>query len=75
MDERPPGSAGEPVVIRRYPDAVQAELDRAVLEAHGVAVRILRDDAGGMLPSLPGLETRLSVRWEDAVRALAILDG
>jgi Putative prokaryotic signal transducing protein len=68
-------SARDPVIIRRYADPVQAEVDRAVLEAHGIEARVLRDDAGGMLPSLHlGVDVRLIVRWEDAVRALAVLD-
>ena len=71
MSER----ARDPVIIRRYADPVQAEVDRAVLSAHGIEARVLRDDAGGMLPSLHvGVDVRLIVRWEDAVRALAALD-
>lgn len=71
MGENPPS----PVIIRRYADPVQAEVDRAVLAAHGIEARVLRDDAGGMLPSLHlGVDVRLLVRWEDAVRALAVLD-
>lgn len=68
-------NSGAPVIIRRYADPVQAEVDRAVLAAHGIEARVLRDDAGGMLPSLHvGVDVRLIVRWEDAVRALAVLD-
>jgi hypothetical protein len=63
---------GEWVVIRGYADAVAAELDRAVLAAHDLAAVVQRDDAGGMLPPLQ--EVRLAVPWEDALRALAILD-
>lgn len=64
-----------PVVIRRYADALQAEVDRQLLESAGIPAQLLRDDAGGMLPALPGMDIRLVVPWGDAVRALACLEG
>lgn len=62
-------------MIRRYLTSVEADLDRAVLEANGLEARVRRDDAGGMLPALLfSMEAALMVPWEDAVRAIAILD-
>ena len=64
------------VAIRRYADAFVAELDRAVLEANDIEARVIRDDAGGMIPSLQlTVAVRLLVRMEDSVRALALLEG
>ncbi len=74
MTTPPANASGEPVVIRRYADALQAQLDLAVLTSSGIEATLVRDDAGGMLPALPGLDIRLVVAWRDAVEALAILD-
>lgn len=64
------------VVIRTYPGTIEAESDRAVLEASGIAAHVLVDDAGGMLPSLTVLlAAKLAVREGDAEEALAVLDG
>ncbi len=65
-----------PVVIRRYPTEVEAQLAQAVLDAHGIPSMLLRDDAGGMQPMLTALAgVRLLVRHDDAVAALRILDA
>jgi hypothetical protein len=62
------------VVIRRFMNEPDAELARAVLQANGVEAVILRDDAGGMLPSMPLISAiRLAVRAEDADTAVEIL--
>lgn len=64
----------ELVVIRTYPDQISALLARATLMAHDIGVLLLRDDAGGMLPSLAILsEFRLAVPRDDAVVARSIL--
>lgn len=64
------------VVIRTYPGAVEAEADRAVLEASGLEAHVLVDDAGGMLPSLTLLlAAKLVVREEDGEAAREVLDG
>jgi hypothetical protein len=64
------------VVIRSYQGAIEAESDRAVLEASGLEAQVLVDDAGGMLPSLTMLmAARLAVREEDAAEAEEILAG
>ena len=66
----------EPVVIRTYQIEHEADLARAILEAHGVRAVILRDNAGGMLPMLQALfQIRLVVAPEDAEVARQILDG
>lgn len=67
-------SSGEPVTVRKYMVEHEADLARAVLEAHGIEALILRDNAGGMLPSLqPLFQIRLVVRREDAEEAREIL--
>ena len=69
-------SPSTPVVIRSYPNAVEAQLAQAVLDAHGIPSMLLRDDMGGMQPTLTLLAgVRLLVRHEDAVEALRILDA
>ena len=65
-----------PVVIRNYPSEVEAQLAQAVLEVHGIPSMLLRDDAGGMQPTLTALSgVRLLVRHDDAVEALKILEA
>jgi hypothetical protein len=64
------------VTIRTYGSEFEAEAARAVLEASGIPAMVLRDNAGGMLPSLNLLsEVRLLVREEDADEADAVLSG
>ncbi|MFZ5624661.1 MAG: putative signal transducing protein [Gemmatimonadota bacterium] len=68
--------ANDTVVIRRFISELDAELARSVLEANGIPAVILRDDAGGMLPSLPyQSQSRLEVRTEDAEEARALLEA
>ena len=65
-----------PVVIRSYRSEIEAQLAQAVLEAHGIPSMLLRDDMGGMQPTLTALSgVRLLVRHDDAVAALRILDA
>ena len=65
-----------PVVVATYQIEHEAELARAILEAHEVRAVILRDNAGGMLPSLQTLfKIRLVVAPEDAELAREILDN
>ncbi len=62
------------VVVGNYPSEVEAQLAQAVLEANGISSIVMRDDAGGMLPSLHLLaEVRLGVHEEDSDEATAIL--
>jgi hypothetical protein len=64
-----------PVVIRTYPNEIAACVAQAVLEAHAIPSILLRDDAGGMQPTLQFLHgVRLAVRHRDAVTAIRWLD-
>jgi len=63
------------VIVGRYQTEVEAQINQAVLESNGISSIILRDDAGGMLPSLHILaEVRLAVQEEDAEEAKALLE-
>jgi hypothetical protein len=63
-------------VIREYVHEMDALVARSVLEAHEIPAVVLRDDAGGMLPSMHLLfPVRLAVRVRDAHAALMILDA
>ncbi len=62
------------VVIASYSTEVEAQIAQATLESNGISSIILRDDAGGMLPSLHILKAvRLAVLEEDAQEAREIL--
>ena len=63
-------------VIREYINEMEALIARSILEAHEIPAIVLRDDAGGMLPSMHLLwPVRLAVRNTDAAEALRILDA
>jgi hypothetical protein len=62
------------VTIGSYSTEVEAQIAQAALEANGISSIILRDDAGGMLPSLHILaNVKLAVQDEDAEVAREIL--
>lgn len=61
------------VVVRVYSLDLDAQIDAAVLEAHGVPARVSNDAAGGAHPLIA--PTRLLVRAEDAALAIEILDA
>ena len=62
-------------VVASYSTEVEAQIGQAILESHGISSIILRDDAGGMLPSLHILKAvRLAVLEEDAEEAKQILE-
>lgn len=64
------------VVLRKYANEFQAQLDAAVLEANGVPARVSADTAGGAYPSMALINpVRLLVRAEDAALAAEILDA
>ena len=64
------------VTVGTYSTEVEAQVAQAALEANGVSSIILRDDAGGMLPSLHILaNVKLAVDEEDAGLAREILTG
>ena len=63
------------VVIRTFPNEITAQLAQAGLDARGIPSMLLRDDAGGMMPTLQFLHgVRLAVRRDDAEIALRLLD-
>lgn len=62
------------VTVASYSTEVEAQVAQATLEANGVSSIILRDDAGGMLPSLHILaNVKLAVDKEDEELAREIL--
>jgi hypothetical protein len=66
----------EIVVIRKYTSEVEAQVAQIVLEAHDIPSALLRDDAGGMIPSMRLIyPVRLAVRAEDEEEALRVLSG
>lgn len=68
-------SDDEVIVLRKYVSEVEATMAHLVLEAHNIPSAILRDTAGGMIPSMAILyPVRLAVRREDADEARRILD-
>jgi hypothetical protein len=64
------------VIVREFVNEMEALVARSVLEAHGIPAVVLRDDAGGMLPSMHFLyPVRLAVRSADSAHALRVLDA
>ena len=62
------------IILRKYPTEVEAEVDRAILFGNGIRALVVRDNAGGMLPSLNLLsEVRLVVDDLDAAKARVVL--
>jgi hypothetical protein len=63
------------IVLRKYVSEVEATMAHLVLEAHNIPSAVMRDTAGGMIPSMALLyPVRLAVRREDAEEARRILD-
>ena len=63
------------IVLRKYVSEVEATMAHLVLEAHNIPSAVMRDNAGGMIPSMALLyPVRLAVRREDADEARRILD-
>lgn len=66
----------ELVVIGTFANDAEAQVARAVLEAHEIPAVVLRDNAGGMLPALDWLvQIRLAVRRSDETVARSVLAG
>lgn len=66
----------EVIVLRKYSSEVEATMAHLVLEAHNIPSAVMRDNAGGMIPSMALLyPVRLAVRREDAEEARRILDA
>lgn len=62
------------VVVGTYENELDAEIAKGLLESGGIEAYLLKDDGGGMLPSLqPTAGVRLSVAEDRADEALAIL--
>lgn len=69
-------SDDEVIVLRKYSSEVEATMAHLVLEAHNIPSAVMRDTAGGMIPSMALLyPVRLAVRREDADEARRILDS
>ncbi|MEX2182409.1 MAG: DUF2007 domain-containing protein [Gemmatimonadaceae bacterium] len=63
-------------VVRTFPNSVEAEFARAVLDANGIASMLLKDNASGMLPFLDVMHpVRLVVRQGDVDTAVRLLDA
>lgn len=63
------------IIIREYADEIEAQIAQSVLDANGVPAVVLRDNGGGMLPSMQFVfPIRLAVREEDADLARHLLD-
>jgi hypothetical protein len=44
------------VIVGEYDNEIDAEIAKGHLEASGITASIIKDDGGGMLPSLQGAE-------------------
>lgn len=63
-------------VVRTFPNNVEAEFARSVLEVNGIVSMLLKDNAGGMLPFLDVMHpVRLVVRQMDVDTAIRLLDA
>jgi len=64
------------VVAAEFTNLTQAEVFRAMLNASGIDAIVLKDDAGGMAPTLQiFMGVRLMVRAEDLEMAQEILEA
>ena len=61
------------VIVRTYPNSVEAELALSALEAAGIQALIRRDDAGGTQPALWVGGLGLAVPAADAEAAAEVL--
>ena len=67
------------VVVGNYENEIEAQIAKGHLEASGISASIIKDDAGGMIPSLQDAQgVRLVVaegQKEKAEKVLAGLPG
>ncbi len=63
----------ELVVVRTFPNKIDADLAHGALESSGIASFVSADDAGGVEPSLWTFGVRLLVRAEDLSKAREVL--
>ena len=62
--------ASDIVVIATYPSEAEASIAQASLDSAGIDSMLLRDDAGGIIPSMSFLRgVRVAVRADDAEEA------
>lgn len=62
------------VVVGEYENELDAEIARGHLEASGISASIIKDDGGGMLPSLQNAEgVQLIVAENQSEKARKIL--
>ena len=67
-------SDSEIVILRTFPNHIEAELARSALEAAEIQSFVQADDAGGVDPGLwAGSAIRLLVKAEDLARATEVL--
>ncbi len=72
MSEQPAGF--HEVVLAQFENELDAEIARGHLEAEGIGATVVKDDAGGMLPSLQQTGgVRLLVQEDMVYRAKEIL--
>jgi hypothetical protein len=63
----------EQIIIAEFDNEIDAELARGHLEASGIPASIMKDDGGGMLPSLQnteGVQLLVSKHLEENARII-----
>jgi hypothetical protein len=64
----------EQVVVGEFENEIDAEIAKGHLESAGIKASVIKDDAGGMFPSLQNTEgVQLSVDQTDEEKARIIL--
>jgi putative signal transducing protein len=64
------------VVVRTFPNRIEADLAKSALDAADLESMVRADDAGGLRPGMwSGNPVELLVRREDVRRAHEILEG
>ena len=68
---------GTLITIKTYPDRIEAELVKGVLESKGIKAMVSADDAGGMNPALLWATggVRLLVKKNNVQMATEILES
>jgi hypothetical protein len=60
------------VTVGRYPDSVEGQMAKGVLEAAGLETFLVGENVNNLMPGM--FRVRLQVRTEDAAEALELLD-
>ena len=64
------------VVVGEYDNEIDAEIAKGHLEASGISASIIKDDGGGMFPSLQNVEgVQLLVAETQVEKAMTILQA